>query len=521
MGNIINSYKFASIAPTPTPTPSSTPSAIITSGLTLQYDFANSSSYPGTGTALTDLSPSGNNGTLVNGPVFTSTSPKYLTFDGSNDRIDVGSTLTATDWTIDMWLRKTSNQGADYDRIWGMGSFRFEIALDTSNNIRFYDGGWSTTSININTTWNNLVFAFRNDNGSGLRELKIYLNNSLQQTTIDGRTFASNSLKIGTQQNGGEAATFDLNEVRLYNRQLSSTEITTNYNARLSRFILPTPTVTPTVTNTPSFTPTPSNTPTGATSSYLLDEISTSSIAAYSLRKLRSSYSGSAIRVRRSSDNTEQDIGFDVNGELDTSSISTFCGVSNGYITKWYDQSGNSRDSVQASSSKQPFIYNGSSVYTNNGKPAVYYGTSGNISTSTSYTGTFKYAISVFEITNFRGAVMGTPRRVIEICCNRNSLYVDGNNYMFPSTSYVNDSTAYTNSASNVLPSSQVLVMQTGTPQTGKFANNVIQIGESADGADDFKGYIQELVCFSVDINTVGTDRTDARDNINDFYTIY
>lgn len=236
MGNIINSYKFTSIVPTPTPTPSSTPPAIITSGLTLQYDFDNSSSYPGTGTALTDLSPSGNNGTLVNGPVFTSTSPKYLTFDGTNDRIDVSSTLTSTDWTIDMWLRKTSNQGANYDRIWGMSSYRFDIALDTSNNIRFYDGGWDTTSININTSWNNLVFAFRNDNGSGLRELKIYLNNSLQQTTIDGRTFASSSLKIGTQQFGSEAATFDLNEVRLYNRQLSSTEITTNYNARVGRF---------------------------------------------------------------------------------------------------------------------------------------------------------------------------------------------------------------------------------------------------------------------------------------------
>ena len=259
MGIIINSYNFASV--TPTPTPSSTPAVIITSGLTLQYDFDNSSSYPGTGTVLTDLSPSGNNGTLVNGPVFTSTSPKYLTFDGTNDRIDVGSSLTSTDWTIDMWLRKTSNQGANFDRIWGMGSYRFEIALDTNNNIRFYDSGWSTTTININTTWNNLVFAFRNDNGSGIPELKIYLNNSLQQTTVDGRTFASSSLKIGTSQFGSEAATFDLNEVRLYNRQLSSTEITTNYNARAGRFSLPTPTPTPTPTLTPVLSPTPTPSP--------------------------------------------------------------------------------------------------------------------------------------------------------------------------------------------------------------------------------------------------------------------
>jgi len=46
--------------------------------------------------------------------------------------------------------------------------------------------------------------------------------------------------------------------------------------------------------------------------------------AAYSLRKLRAAYSGSAVRVRRSSDNTEQDIGFTTQGELDTASLLSF-----------------------------------------------------------------------------------------------------------------------------------------------------------------------------------------------------
>ena len=46
--------------------------------------------------------------------------------------------------------------------------------------------------------------------------------------------------------------------------------------------------------------------------------------AAYSLRKLRAAYSGSAVRVRRSSDNTEQDIGFDANGDLDSTALLAF-----------------------------------------------------------------------------------------------------------------------------------------------------------------------------------------------------
>jgi len=51
--------------------------------------------------------------------------------------------------------------------------------------------------------------------------------------------------------------------------------------------------------------------------------------AAYSLRKLRNAYAGSAIRVRRSSDNTAQDIGFDANGNLDTASMLSFVGSNN------------------------------------------------------------------------------------------------------------------------------------------------------------------------------------------------
>jgi len=79
--------------------------------------------------------------------------------------------------------------------------------------------------------------------------------------------------------------------------------------------------------------------------------------AAYSLRKLRTEYTGNAIRVRRSQDDAEVDIGFDGDGLLDTAAIATHCADKNGFVTKWYDQSGNSRDAVQATSTKQPAIY--------------------------------------------------------------------------------------------------------------------------------------------------------------------
>ena len=77
--------------------------------------------------------------------------------------------------------------------------------------------------------------------------------------------------------------------------------------------------------------------------------------AAYSLRKLKSSYSGSAIRVRRSSDNTEQDIGF-VGNNLDTAGMKTFVGANSGFVTTWYDQSGNARNATQTTAANQPSI---------------------------------------------------------------------------------------------------------------------------------------------------------------------
>ena len=104
---------------------------------------------------------------------------------------------------------------------------------------------------------------------------------------------------------------------------------------------------------------------------FLLDTY-TGAAAAYSLRQLRTAYTGSAIRVRRASDNTEQDIGFDGSGELDTTSLASFCSGTNGFVAKWYDQSGNANDATQTTAANQPKIYDSvTGVITENGKPTV------------------------------------------------------------------------------------------------------------------------------------------------------
>jgi hypothetical protein len=102
--------------------------------------------------------------------------------------------------------------------------------------------------------------------------------------------------------------------------------------------------------------------------------------AAYSVRLLKSDYTGNAIRVRRSSDNAEQNIGFTALGDLDTTALSSFCSGTNGFVTTWYDQSGNGRNATQTTAANQPQIVSSGSVITTNGKPSAQFdGTNDNL----------------------------------------------------------------------------------------------------------------------------------------------
>jgi hypothetical protein len=76
---------------------------------------------------------------------------------------------------------------------------------------------------------------------------------------------------------------------------------------------------------------------------------------AYSMRLLRIGYVGNCIRIRRSSDNAETDIGF-VSNYVDEAAITSFIGSDTAYITTWYDQSGNGVNKVQTTAASQPYI---------------------------------------------------------------------------------------------------------------------------------------------------------------------
>jgi hypothetical protein len=141
---------------------------------------------------------------------------------------------------------------------------------------------------------------------------------------------------------------------------------------------------TPSAVSNGSYTVTATNTAGSATSIFTisvvdvtLDQLGFNSsdskaTAAYSLRKLSTAYTGDAILVRRSSDNTTQSIGFDGSGNLDISALTTFIGSGDAFVVTWYDQSGLGNHLTQAITANQPRIVNAGVVETLNGKPAVF-----------------------------------------------------------------------------------------------------------------------------------------------------
>ena len=95
--------------------------------------------------------------------------------------------------------------------------------------------------------------------------------------------------------------------------------------------------------------------------------------SAYSLRKL-TPLSTNCIRVRRSSDNAEQDIGFvsnTPNALIDTTTLLTFVGAGNGFVVTWYDQSTTGHNFTQSTGSLQPQIVSSGSVITLNSVPSI------------------------------------------------------------------------------------------------------------------------------------------------------
>jgi hypothetical protein len=260
-------------------------------------------------------------------------------------------------------------------------------------------------------------------------------------------------------------------------------------------------------------------------SATLLLDLYPNAAAAYSLRKLRTAYTGNAIRVRRSSDNTEQNIGFDVNGNLDTVSLLAFCGVGNGFVTTWYDQSGNARNASQGTALIQPQIVINGSVINQNSKPTINFNANTTILEFSSITPTTFWAVNKINVINPVNYLLWNTTSVQGIFLHGNDSSIgnkyglfDGTNIRLSSIngslnrnlSYWYYSTLYNlgiNGGSSVQISSSTVQIHASQIGRNVIATNV-----------GLNGNIQELIIYT---SNQSSNRTGIETNINTHYAIY
>jgi hypothetical protein len=176
-----------------------------------------------------------------------------------------------------------------------------------------------------------------------------------------GSLSTTSSLFIGNlTTSSSQAFSGSIYSTKIYNPNIRFTSINKNYNTQFSRLGLQPSVYTP-------------------SAPLLLNTYASASVA-YSVRQLVNNYTGSLIRVRRSSDNTETNIGFDLDGNLDTTTLLTFVGRdtnNHGFVTTWYDQSGNRNHATQTATGSQPQIVNSGSVMLSGTRPSLYWKTTG------------------------------------------------------------------------------------------------------------------------------------------------
>jgi hypothetical protein len=255
----------------------------------------------------------------------------------------------------------------------------------------------------------------------------------------------------------------------------------------------------------------------------LLDTYS-GAAAAYSLRLLDSTYTGSAIRVRRSSDNTEQDINFNVFGELDTVSLLAFAGAGDAFVKTWYDQSGNSNDATQTTTANHPQIVSSGAVVTENGKPAVQFdGVSEFLEGSSGYDFSAMFATSVYSGMSLNDHILGAQstnndgwrlhgRSDARLRVATSNVDISGVSNL--GTHCIQSSTIASGTATNYLNSvdSASASVTIGTTTSISF-----KIGTSYQ-FEYASGKIQEVIFYTSDQSS---NRTGIETNVNTFYSIF
>jgi hypothetical protein len=227
---------------------------IVTEGLVLSLDAANTKSYPGSGTTWFDKSGRGANSTLVNGPTFNSANEGSIVFDGIDDYAEIPYSTywntnvfgTATNFTLECWYKpdlfknwdtliEKSESSGWYSRSEGAAIWTDSTSIQGvfSSGVDGNPAG-SATVLSYATTalkWYHIAFT-----GDGTT-LRLYVDGIQRATNlVTSRTVEVYNGSVGPRF--GRRAFMDgqMASVKLYTRGITADEVLQNYNATKTRF---------------------------------------------------------------------------------------------------------------------------------------------------------------------------------------------------------------------------------------------------------------------------------------------
>jgi hypothetical protein len=211
---------------------------IVTDGLALCLDAGNTKSYPGSGTTWTDLSGNVRNGTLTNGPTYSSDVGGSIVFDGSNDFVQCSGSLTVTSATFVAWIRRNGSQSAYGGILFSRGTNTTGMGFYSSQQVGYHWNDdrftWESGLTIPNLTW--CMVALSVTSTAATAYLCQASGITTATNTVSHTSSVLDDIKIAQDDQGGRFFNGNIAIAKLYNRALSASEIQQNFDAIRRRF---------------------------------------------------------------------------------------------------------------------------------------------------------------------------------------------------------------------------------------------------------------------------------------------
>ena len=219
--------------------PESAASVVIT-GLQLYLDAGNASSYPGSGTAWTDLSGNNRDGTLTNGPTYSGTNGGSIVFDGSNDYVQCSGSLTVTAATFVTWIKRNGSQGTYDGILFSRETNTTGMNFYTSNQLGYH---WNDSSSTYNwssgltipdATW--CMIAVSVTSTAATAYLCQTGGTTTATNTVNHASSLLDDIKLARDEASSRYFNGNIAVAQLYNIALSAAQVSQNFQADRGRF---------------------------------------------------------------------------------------------------------------------------------------------------------------------------------------------------------------------------------------------------------------------------------------------